>query len=700
MRSSITKQGRALVLAVAVLAIASLAYASDPIDLVNGVPVSGLSGTPGSEVFYKIAVPTGQGELEISISGGTGDCDLYVRHSGLPSYNLFDRRPLLFGNDETVTIADPEAGTWYIMLRGHENYSGVTLLATSTAAVPTELENGVPVEDISGSHYTAKYYTIDVPAGQSSLQVATWDGSGDVDLYVKRGSAPGQFDFDGRSFGGGTFEEVTIDAPAAGTWYIMLLAADTYHNVTLRAVYGSSGTTTHVGDEVPITDLSGAAGSEALFVFDVPGDDDGVSFVLSGGTGDCDMYIKKGAQPTTSDWDYRPEDNGNFESISISGSDMAGRWYVLLVGDQAYSDVTLTVHHFRQNKAPKPEAKKLTAGVAVTDLAGKAGSEQLFSIEVPNTVQTLTIQMSGGTGDADLYIRKGEIPTTSQYDFRPYLTGNNEQVILTKAVGGTWYILVRGYQAFTGVTLVATFDAPVPDGATVLLNGVAVNDLAGLVASQKFFKIEVPAGQTKLEIALSGGTGDADLYVRVGEKPTTKEWDYRPFRMGNKETVTIDNPKAGTYYLMIRAYMAYAGLTLKATYGPDAEQIQALENGVPVANLSGAQDSEIFFKIDVPAGQESLRFEISGGTGDADLFVKKGEKPTTKSFDYHPGLHGNDEKVEILSPAGATWYVMIRGYQAYAGVSVQACFQAPEKTDEGDDGSDEDCGCTINLPGN
>ncbi len=159
-----------------------------------------------------------------------------------------------------------------------------------------------------------------------------------------------------------------------------------------------------------------------------------------------------------------------------------------------------------------------------------------------------------------------------------------------------------------------------------------VTGFAGSAASESFYKIDVPAGQTKLEIKISGGTGDADLYVRVGDKPTTQDWDYRPFVLGNNETVTIDEPKAGTYYIMIRGYMAYTGVTLKATYGPESEQIKTLDNCVPVMGLSGDQDSETLFKIDVPADQNSLHIEISGGTGDADLYVKKGEQAHDKEL--------------------------------------------------------------------
>jgi hypothetical protein len=390
------------------------------------------------------------------------------------------------------------------------------------------------------------------------------------------------------------------------------------------------------------------------------------------------MYIKQGARPTTSDYDFRPVDGGNDESISI-GDPEAGPWYVLLVADEAYSGVTLVADYYRREK-PAQDVTKLTPGVPVTGLGGQAGSQQYFSIEVPDKIKTLEIKMSGGFGDADMYVRKGALPTGSEYDYRSNVTGNNEKVVVTEPAAGTWYIMIRSYHTYSGVTLVATFDSVTPDGVIDLKNGVPVTGLEGAAASQQFFKIEVPADQTQLEIAISGGTGDADLYVRLGDKPTTKEYDFRPYRLGNKETVTIDDPKAGTYFIMIRGYVRYTGLTLKATHGPQqGEDVKTLESCVPVKDLSGAQDSETFFKIIVPPGQALLRIETSGGTGDADLYVKKGEKPTPKSWDYAPYLHGNNEVVQVHDPATAAWYIMVRGYQAYSGLTLKACFHPSEE---------------------
>jgi hypothetical protein len=68
----------------------------------------------------------------------------------------------------------------------------------------------------------------------------------------------------------------------------------------------------------------------------------------------------------------------------------------------------------------------------------------------------------------------------------------------------------------------------------------------GAAGSEKFYKIDVPAGQDELEILTTSGTGDVDLYVRLGALPTTTSYDYRPYKVGNEETVTVANFAAGT----------------------------------------------------------------------------------------------------------------------------------------------------------
>lgn len=57
----------------------------------------------------------------------------------------------------------------------------------------------------------------------------------------------------------------------------------------------------------------------------------------------------------------------------------------------------------------------------------------------------LSVQMTG-SGDADLYVRFGAIPTTAKYDCRPYLDNSNEQCVLTVPSGQTTaFIAIHGY---------------------------------------------------------------------------------------------------------------------------------------------------------------------------------------------------------------------------------------------------------------
>jgi uncharacterized protein YkwD len=102
----------------------------------------------------------------------------------------------------------------------------------------------------------------------------------------------------------------------------------------------------------------------------------------------------------------------------------------------------------------------LKPGEPRTGLSGKRGEEQHFSIEVPQGATNLRFALSGGTGDADLYVRFGAAPTRRVYDYRPYLDGNEETVTPNPAPFGTWYFMVRAYADYAGVSVVATFDPP------------------------------------------------------------------------------------------------------------------------------------------------------------------------------------------------------------------------------------------------
>lgn len=127
--------------------------------------------------------------------------------------------------------------------------------------------------------------------------------------------------------------------------------------------------------------------------------------------------------------------------------------------------------------------------------------------------------------------------------------------------------------------------------ATALENGVPVSGLAGASGSETFFELDVPAGASNLSFNISGGTGDADIYVKYGSQASSSNWDCRPYRAGNNETCDMSPVQTGTYSVMLDAWSAYSGVTLIATFNDPSNPPPPPPPADGVTNAAAAGDS-------------------------------------------------------------------------------------------------------------
>lgn len=107
---------------------------------------------------------------------------------------------------------------------------------------------------------------------------------------------------------------------------------------------------------------------------------------------------------------------------------------------------------------------------------------------------------------------------------------------------------------------------PPPPTGGALTKGVAVTGLAATTGNALVYTLAVPAGATNLTFTTSGGTGDSDMYVQFGSTPTDTSYVCRPYLGGNAETCTIAAPSAGTYYVRLKAYASFSGMSLVGNY--------------------------------------------------------------------------------------------------------------------------------------
>jgi hypothetical protein len=356
---------------------------------------------------------------------------------------------------------------------------------------------------------------------------------------------------------------------------------------------------------------------------------------------------------------------GGSSTLSVNAGTAAAGTYTLTVTGTSPSishstTVTLTV----QGPPPPPDFSIAVSPASNTVAAGGSVAYTVSTSALNGSTQSISLSVSG-------------LPAGVTGSFNPatVTAGGSSTLTLTAAstaAAATATFTVTGTSGTVSHSATASVTVTTTNGDTQLQNGVPVSNLSGATNSQQFFFIAVPAGQATLTVQISGGTGDADLYVRFGSRPTTATWDCRPFINGNNETCTFNSPAAGNWFIMLNGFATYSGVTLKATYATDTTT--ALSNNVPVTNISGASGSQQFWKLTVPAGQTSVVFNISGGSGDADLYVRRGARPTTATWDCRPFINGNNETCTFNNPVAGDYFVMLRGFAAFSGVTLVGHF--------------------------
>ncbi len=108
--------------------------------------------------------------------------------------------------------------------------------------------------------------------------------------------------------------------------------------------------------------------------------------------------------------------------------------------------------------------------------------------------------------------------------------------------------------------------APEPEPAIELENGVTVTNIEVAANGVIKYQLLVPNGASNLLFALYGGTGDSDIYVKYGAEPTSTSYDCRPFTSSNNETCFFPAPQGGVWYVQVKGYRASAGMSLYPSF--------------------------------------------------------------------------------------------------------------------------------------
>jgi hypothetical protein len=202
-----------------------------------------------------------------------------------------------------------------------------------------------------------------------------------------------------------------------------------------------------------------------------------------------------------------------------------------------------------------------------------------------------------------------------------------------------------------------------PGVGSWLYRNSAIN-FSGAAGQQALYFFEVAAGSTNLNFTTSGGSGNLDVYLKQGSAPTRLDYLKKSTGKTNAESIEVAVPGAGMYYVLLDAQSAVSNASLLGSFS------NSLASGDKVSGITLPAGASKMYRINVLSGSKSLNFKLSGGTGNASLYVKAVTPPTTTSFDKKADGAGNNETINYNNPASGVYYVMVYAKSAMAGASL------------------------------
>lgn len=368
-----------------------------------------------------------------------------------------------------------------------------------------------------------------------------------------------------------------------------------------------------------------------------------LEITLRHGTGNANLLHRWDNRPTTTTFDHASISATNNETIIINPV-VAGWNYIHVPADSEFSNVTLLARYIQNDTVAD---NILENGVSKL-VSGTQSEEVHFTMEIPANATTLTFDTSDGSGDADMYVKFGSEPTKDVNDCGPYKNGNIEHCDMENLQVGTYHVMLRGYKAFTDVSIVGNYNADASSNSPVALsNGPYTGNV-----NDSF-------------VMDSSNSTDSDGTI------VSQEWNFGDGTVSSLVTPNHSYTSAGIFTVTLTVTDnngVSSSISTKATI-TDVKNGSELQSGI-VKVVSGVKESETIYTMTVPIGATSLSLQTSGGTGDVDMHVKFGSEATKADYDCRPWKVGSNETCNITNVQPGTYYIMLLGYNDFDAVNL------------------------------
>lgn len=396
--------------------------------------------------------------VNIDMEGAAGDLDLYVRFGAEPNEGTYDCRPYRPHSNESCEMTAGEDDTEvYVSIYGYStgDFDVNVKVQDPNAETTTEAVEYEFNEDAE----TFYYVKLEVDYMTESESETDGNLADKVDRYTRtdRYQYVLEVDGDNKIIGGewvGTskrnhpdflwlpIERSNWPRPAGGqmNWDLVKELIDASQIAEEPEVEGSTGV-------VEVTENFELEKGDWKHYgpFEVNGT---LEATLSG-SGDADLYVQTGVQPTTSNYACRPYSTHSNEECAVEAN---GPVYVSVNGWQS-AIVELNISYNSEAVSEEEIAEEADPTTHLNESSSVDFQEMaLYVLEVEDG-QKVRVQ-TGSETDIDLYLRFDNPPTTNEYDERAYTYSGDERIDYEADESGMLHIGVHGWEAsdFTLVT--------------------------------------------------------------------------------------------------------------------------------------------------------------------------------------------------------------------------------------------------------
>lgn len=406
------------------------------------------------------------------------------------------------------------------------------------------------------------------------------------------------------------------------------------------------------------------AGTWNYFRVEIPTNSGGWRALLDSG-GTVDLYLQKSQLPTTTT--YLKHSTGvTNDVVSLSDTEVQGGAYFLGIFATTTSNYVLRT----ENIALTPitfDAGLTPDGTSVYTNNNPVGTDFFFKIRTTSpAVGAWRTALKVISGEADLYLSRGVLPSISAFDFKSDRIGSDGVVLASSqfSAGQDWYILVH---AAAGSQWTLVSGAPFVQDLGVLATDASSGSGNVTIGPEgiAFFQTSIPT--TALAWRLGIGPGKTNgVYVKKSGVPLP---------------ISNDLTQPGQM-LVVPPYLAVGQLYFVGVVGAPGTVINLDSRVQPIADLQMPDSTNqvvtdfgyTTYRVQVPPSLIAWEVNLTTTGGNPNVSVRRSLVPNENfndAFSENPGTIGNSISLVPLTLANGTWFITVYGTNTSLSFTLQ-----------------------------